>query len=127
VIGVLLVALVASVLSHFPHYISYFNELVADRKMAYKVLADSNLEWGQDRGYMKEYMRLHPEAILHPRRPMPGRLVVSVNQYVGVTRRPVYAWLRRHFEPVDRIAGSYLVFDVSPEALERALAEAPPD
>jgi len=126
VVGVLLGALVSSVLLQFPHYISYMNELVPDRTMSYRVLADSNLEWGQDRGYMKEYMSRHPEAILHPRRPMAGRLVISVNQFVGVTRRPVYVWLRRHFQPVDHIAGSYLIFDVSEEALERALSDPPP-
>ena len=29
-----------------PH-IPYFNELLTDRKMAYHLLADSNLDWGQ--------------------------------------------------------------------------------
>ena len=67
--------------------------------MSYQILADSN-----------------------PRRPMAGQVVVSVNRFLGVFRRPLYRWLRESFEPVDRIAGSYLVFEVSPEELERALS-----
>jgi len=122
VAGGLLVGLALSVLSHFPHYLSYFNELVWDRKMSYRILADSNLEWGQDRGYLRDYVRAHPEVIVHPRRPVAGRIVVSVNRFVGVFREPQYRWLRESFEPVDRVAGSYLVFEITPAALERALS-----
>ena len=41
--------LLISNLSYFPHYISYFNELLVDRKMGYTILADSNLDWGQNK------------------------------------------------------------------------------
>ncbi len=119
----LAVWVVASVLSYFPHYLSYFNELVWDRKMAYKVLADSNLAWGQDTLYLREYVREHPDVVVRPRQPMAGRLVVDVNQLTGVFQRRRLAWLRDNFEPVDRIAGSYLIFDVTPDALARALAK----
>ena len=111
-----------SVLSYFPHYLSYFNELVPDRRMAYKVLADSNLSWGQDIEYLRDYVREHPDVVVRPRQPMAGRLVVDVNRLTGVFQRRRLAWLRDNFEPVDRIAGSYLVFDVTPDALEKALA-----
>ena len=114
---------VVSVLSYFPHYLSYFNELVPDRKMAYKVLADSNLSWGQDIEYLRAYVREHPDVVVRPRQPMAGRLVVDVNRLTGVFQRRRLAWLRDNFEPVDRIAGSYLVFDVTPDALEKALAK----
>jgi len=118
----LAVWVVVSVLSYFPHYLSYFNELVWDRKMAYKVLADSNLSWGQDTMYLRDYVREHPDVVVRPRQPMAGRLVVDVNRLTGVFQRRRLAWLRDNFEPVDRIAGSYLVFDVTPDALEKALA-----
>ena len=113
---------VVSVMSYFPHYLSYFNELVPDRKMAYRVLADSNLSWGQDIEYLRDYIREHPDVVVRPRQPMAGRLVVDVNRLTGVFQRRRLAWLRDNFEPVDRIAGSYLVFDVTPDALEKALA-----
>ena len=115
---VLLVLLVlyfgSSSLSYHPHYLSYFNELLTDRKMAYKILADSNLEWGQNRHYLQRYLRSHPGAKVNPRRPVDGRIVVGANDLVGIFSdhsEDEYAWLRDNFEPSDHIAYGWLVFD----------------
>lgn len=108
----------ASVLSYYPHFISYFNEFVPDRKLAYRYLADSNLDWRGNEWYLKEYIRRHPGVIIDPRKPTPGRIIVPVNALVGVNRSPEeYKWLRDHFTPVDHIAYSYLVYDVPKERL----------
>jgi hypothetical protein len=108
----------ASALSYYPHFISYFNELVPDRKLAYRHLADSNLDWRGNEWYLTEYVRHHPGAIVDPRRPRAGRIVVPVNALVGVNRNPEeYRWLREHFSPVDQIAYSFLVYDVPKEKL----------
>lgn len=117
--AVTLVAWVAaSTLSYYPHFISYFNELVPDRKLAYRHLADSNLDWRGNDWYLKEYVRRHPGVIVDPRKPQAGRIVVPVNALVGVNRNPEeYRWLRERFTPVDHIAYSYLVYDVSKEML----------
>jgi Dolichyl-phosphate-mannose-protein mannosyltransferase len=120
-IGALGAYLIISVLSYFPHYLCYFNELVPDRKMAYKILADSNLEWGQNRGYLEEYLKEHPEVMRFPKAPTAGRIVVAVNKLVGIFRPWECRWLRDNFEPVDHVAYSFLVFDVSPEALAKAM------
>lgn len=37
-----------SSLFSFPHYLSYFNELVGGSKNGYKYVVDSNYDWGQD-------------------------------------------------------------------------------
>jgi 4-amino-4-deoxy-L-arabinose transferase-like glycosyltransferase len=121
--------LVGSVLSYFPFYLSYFNELVLDRKKSYRILADSNIDWGQCRWYLERYERDHPEAIVEPDAPVAGRIVVGVNLLTGIVRslkgHPVgpekYRWLRDHFQPIDHVAHCYLVFDVSPDALQAAL------
>ena len=39
---------VAENLATYPHYISYFNELIGSKRNADKFLIDSNLDWGQD-------------------------------------------------------------------------------
>jgi hypothetical protein len=129
----LLVYLVVSVLSYFPHYIPYFNELVRDRKQAYKILADSNIDWGQGLSYAKQYVAKHPgayleqglwhmktyrekhmEEYLHPQFPDSGLLVVNVNNYVGIYHPHRYKWLRERYKPIDQIAYSYLVFRILP-------------
>jgi hypothetical protein len=116
--AILVVWAAASALSYYPHFISYFNEFVPDRKLAYRHLADSNLDWRGNDWYLPEYVRRHPGVVVDPRKPTPGRIVVPVNALVGVNRSPEeYKWLREHFTPVDHIAYSFLVYDVPQERL----------
>ena len=112
--GVILVAwVIISTLSYYPHFISYFNEFVPDRRFAYRYLADSNLDWRGNEWYLMEYIQRHPGTIVDPRKPQAGRIVVPVNALVGVNRDPEeYRWLREHFTPMDHIAYSFLVYDV---------------
>jgi hypothetical protein len=115
---ILVIWTAASAFSYYPHFISYFNEFVPDRKLAYRRLADSNLDWRGNDWYLTEYLRRHPGVIVDPRKPQAGRIVVPVNALVGINRNPAeYRWLREHFTPVDHIAYSYLVYDVSKEML----------
>ncbi len=121
-VGALVAYLVVSVLSYYPHYIPYFNELVPDRRMAYKILADSNLDWGQAGWYVAQYKAAHPEAVLDPPEPTAGLVVVSANNVVGITTKPeTYQWLRENFTPIDTVAYAYLVYDISPEELAKIL------
>ena len=115
--GGLVVYLVISMMSYYPHYLSYFNELVLDRKNAYRILADSNLEWGQNDWYMLQYLEDHPSTVLNPPEPIQGRMLVSVNILTGILQPDDYtwlAWVRQNLEPVDHVAYSYLVYDVPP-------------
>ena len=115
---VLVSCVAASTLSYHPHFISYFNEFVLDRKLAYRRLADSNLDWRGNEWYLAEYLRRLPGTIVDPRKLQAGRIVVPVNALVGVNRDPEeYRWLREHFAPVDHIAYSFLVYDVPKEML----------
>ncbi len=114
----LVVWVAASALSYYPHFISYFNEFVPDRKLAYRHLADSNLDWRGNEWYLNQYVRRHPEVIVDPRKPQAGRIAVPVNALVGVNRNPEeYKWLREHFTPVDHVAYSFLVYDIPKEML----------
>jgi hypothetical protein len=108
--------LVVSVLSWHPFYLSYFNELLADRRQAWRLLADSNLDWGQNERYVKRWLAAHPHAVLEPPRPRTGTIVVRANFLTGVLGDDRFAWLRR-LDPVGQVAYSYLVFDVRPQDL----------
>lgn len=114
--GALAVYLLGSSLSYYPHFLSYFNEFVWDRKQAYHLLADSNIDWGQNKWYLKVYRKEHPNIYVSPPGPVAGRVVVSVNDLVGVWNPEEYRWLRENFSPVDHVAYSYLVFDIPLEA-----------
>jgi hypothetical protein len=54
----LIVLLALSTLLIYPHYLAYFNELVGPRN-GYKVLVDSNLDWGQDLPGLRAWMDKH--------------------------------------------------------------------
>jgi len=43
----------------FPHYLAYFNELAGGPRNGYRVLVDSNLDWGQDLKELMLWARRH--------------------------------------------------------------------
>lgn len=47
----------ASVLRAHPHYLSYFNEAAGGPAGGYRILVDSNLDWGQDVKDLSAYLR----------------------------------------------------------------------
>ncbi len=119
------VYLMASTLSYAPHFLSYFNELLWDRKQAYKLIADSNLDWGENAKYLERYQRKHPEVIVNPEGPTSGTIIVGANDLTGVNTDPErYRWLRENFEPVGHVAYSYLIFQVPPEQVPLQAATA---
>ena len=121
--GALALWLGLSFAAAFPYYIPYFNELLPDRKFAYRILSDSNVDWGQGLGELRAWLAAHPEAVYAPAAPVAGRLVVSVNGLTGVVSGERFAWLRP-LSPVDQVAYSYLVFDVSEAFAAAARARA---
>lgn len=46
----------------YPHSLSYFNELAGGPDNGHRYLLDSNIDWGQDLLYLKEWVEAHPEA-----------------------------------------------------------------
>jgi hypothetical protein len=108
----LLLYLAVSVFSYFPHMIPYMNEFVADRRYAWKYLADSNLDWGQQDYVIGDFLRNNPDVILAPDQPRTGRILVSADRLVGVYRNTDYGWLRDNFEPVAQVGYADFLFEV---------------
>jgi hypothetical protein len=52
----------ASSLRAFPNYISYSNELWGGPSQTYRVLTDSNVDWGQGLVAAKRYIAAHPDT-----------------------------------------------------------------
>jgi hypothetical protein len=48
IVGVLIAWQVVSVVSIYPSFLAYFNELIGGPANGYKIVTDSNLDWGQD-------------------------------------------------------------------------------
>ncbi len=106
---------IISSLACFPDYISYSNELVVPRRNAYRIMADSNLDWGQDRWYLRDYLEQHPDAVANPQMPTTGHIIVRINNLVGIFQGPRYRWLLEGHEPTDVFHGSHLIFHLDQE------------
>ncbi len=55
---------VGSSLWVYPHSLSYFNELVGGPRNGGEHLLDSNIDWGQDLLYLKDWLDRHPDVKL---------------------------------------------------------------
>jgi len=123
-LSVAIAAMMLSVMSYYPHFLPYFNELVWDRNEAYTVLADSNIDWGQEEWYLRQYLAAHPDAVVDPDIPTAGTILVHVNALTGVLGDPErFRWLREHFKPVDHVAHAVLLYRVSAADLEQIRRE----
>ena len=117
--GATAVYLILSVASYYPNYLSYFNEFVFDRTFAYRYLADSNLDWGQNSEKAAEFLSQHPDYHFNPVGPTAGTIVVGVNEFVGILgSHDTFRWLRENFEPVGNFRHSYLIFEISASDLD---------
>ena len=125
-LAMLLLWMLLSVFSYYPHYLSYFNELSPDRKKHWKILADSNLNWSQNQWYLDQYLKKHPDAVLNPSAPSAGHLVVDSNQLTGVFYPEKYRWLRENFEPSGHIAYGYIIYQISVDEFSRLMSEPVP-
>jgi hypothetical protein len=102
-----------SVGSYFPHLIPYFNEILIDRKFAYRFLADSNLDWGQNAWMVEKFLRENPDVLLNPPEPVTGRVLVRANLLAGVRPPGADYWLRRATaNPVAHVGYAHLLFHI---------------
>jgi hypothetical protein len=119
-IGALLLAGAVSTYSYHPHYLAYFNELVPDRKMGYRILADSNIDWGGAGYWYHRWLEQNPGALGEPQNPTAGTIIAGVNSYVGIPANDHLAWMRAlDKKPLRHVGYSHLIFEITPEDLER--------
>ncbi len=111
-LGLLVLWACVSTMSYYPNLIPYMNEWVLDRKQSYKILVDSNLDYGQEGDLVHEFLIQNPDVVLEPDKPTAGRVLVGVNRLVGEWHgyEPMY-WLLR-YQPAGRVGYGHLLFVV---------------
>ena len=60
-ISITAILLIIETLSSYPYYTSYFNQLAGGPKNGYKLVTDSNADWGQDLKRLRIFLDEHPE------------------------------------------------------------------
>lgn len=111
-LGLLVLWACVSAMSYYPNMIAYMNEWVVDRKQSYRILVDSNLDFGQEGYLVHAYLIQNPDVLLDPEKPTAGKVLVSVNRLVGEFHgyEPMY-WLQR-YQPAARVGYGHLLFIV---------------
>jgi hypothetical protein len=94
-LGSLVLWLCVSMASYYPQLIPYMNEWIPDRTLAYRILGDSNLQYGQNASLVSAFLGSNPDVAYNPAAPVCGRVLVSVDDLVGILPRdrPPPAWL----------------------------------
>ncbi len=107
---------IATFYYYFPWLIPYTNEFITDKKMAYKIMAGSNLDYRQALDLFKKYLEQHPGTYA-PVQPAGGTFIISVGDLLEMEKEKGYSWLRKNYKPSRHLAFTYLIFDVSRESL----------
>jgi 4-amino-4-deoxy-L-arabinose transferase-like glycosyltransferase len=114
-LSILVLWLGGSVASYYPHMIPYMNEWVRDRRLSYRILADSNLDWGQDEAVVRAFLRKNPDVVLDPNGPVAGRILIRANRLTGVNRWDPSAAFLATYRPVAQVGYAHFLFVVPPE------------
>jgi hypothetical protein len=106
--------------------LSFTNAAVWPKSAVFRLMADSNLDWGQNRDKIDGWLaRDHVEpSRLDPPQLVPGTNILSVNVLTGVkgsTER--FRWLRENVPPTRHLGHTYVWFELDASQYERFVAE----
>ncbi len=111
--GLLVVYSLATYYYFFPNLISYSNELIPVKKNAYKVMADSNLDFGQGKYALDKYLKAHPDVSIVNDNAAGSKFVIGVNDYLNLKNDYKYYWVSK-LKPVGQVNHCFLLFDNRP-------------
>ncbi|HUN21817.1 MAG TPA: glycosyltransferase family 39 protein [Anaerolineales bacterium] len=101
---------VLAVLWIAPNFLAYFNALAGGAKNGYRILADSNLDWGQDLPALASYLTQHPPTADQPL--YLSYFGMADPAYYGIHALPLPAWpppTRYDFSPAQPKPGLYAI------------------
>jgi hypothetical protein len=123
--GLVIVASLAEAAPYLGNPLSFTNALVWPKREAFRLIADSNLDWGQNRDKIDGWLAARgvPPARLDPVQLLPGVNVFSVNTLAGVFAFERHRWARENVSPIEHLGHTYLLLDVEQEEHERFMNE----
>ncbi len=106
--------------------LAFTNLAVQPKRLAFRLIADSNIDWGQNREDVADLLaeRDWTRAAVNPVHIRPGRNVIDLNLVAGVGDFEQYRWVRENLSPDAHLAHTWLVYDVDDETFNRFLYEA---
>jgi 4-amino-4-deoxy-L-arabinose transferase-like glycosyltransferase len=103
--------------------LAFTNVAVQPKRLAYRVLADSNIDWGQNRERLSRWLaeREWNAARVEPVHLLPGRNVIDLNALAGVFDFEQHRWVREHLTPGGHLGHTWLWYQVDGETFNRFL------
>lgn len=97
--------------SYWTRFYPYTNEMVWDKKNAWRWVGHANLDIHQGFLAAKEYLSAHPDIQMLPDRPAKGKFLVSVNDYLDIWNTGKFDWVRK-FPVSGEVAFTWLIIEV---------------
>jgi hypothetical protein len=110
---------------YFGNQLSFTNLVILPKKSAYRWIADSNVDWGQN--YSRNWKILEAHQVtdrFEPRHILPGVNVFMLNTIAGLWgNHEQHRWVRENLEPKSHLNHTYLWYEVDETAFDRFLHE----
>ncbi len=97
---------------YFPNLISYTNELVLPKKNAYRILASTNIDYGQCKECFTRYLEKHQDVRVPGEKPEAGTFLIGINYYLDLEGNGKYSWLQQ-FSPYAHVNHCLLLIRVT--------------
>jgi 4-amino-4-deoxy-L-arabinose transferase-like glycosyltransferase len=103
--------------------LAFTNLAVQPKRLAYRLLADSNIDWGQDRERITRTLARAGagHTILDPLHVLPGHNTLGLNALAGVFDFERHRWLRENVAPGGHFRHTYLWFEIDGPTYDRFL------
>jgi hypothetical protein len=111
--------------AYFGNPLAFTNLAIWPKSLAYRVVADSNIDWGQGReGIRERIARARAgHTILDPLHVLPGHITLGLNAVAGVFDFEQHRWLRENLRPGGHFDHTYLWYRVGNDDYDRFLDE----
>jgi 4-amino-4-deoxy-L-arabinose transferase-like glycosyltransferase len=106
--------------------LAFTNAAVQPKRLVYRLTADSNLDWGQNRERISPYLARVGAAHtqLEPHHILPGHNTLEVNALAGVFGEERYRWVRENLRPSGHFLHTYVWYEIDNDTYARFLREA---
>jgi hypothetical protein len=121
--GAVVVTALAENAVYLGNPLSFTNAAVQPKRLAYRLLADSNIDWGQNREWLPGWLeeRDWNAARVDPVHLLPGRNVIDLNMVAGVGDFEQHRWLREHLRPQGHLGHTWLWYWIDNDTFNRFL------
>ena len=106
--------------------LSFTNAAVWPKRQVFRLVADSSVDWGQNREKIGGWLAAQriPDIHLDPLHLLPGHNTIDLNALAGVWDFEQHRWLREHADPRGHFGHTYLWFRIDYPTFDRFLSEA---